>query len=61
MDKKYISLKDAAELLGFSTNTLYHKTSCRPPKIPHYKVDGKILFSVAELEAFLESKHRPAI
>lgn len=59
--KKYLTLKQVSEFVPLSRDTLYHLVAAKPPKIPHIKLGGRILFSVSDLEEFLETKRRPAI
>lgn len=47
-----LTLREAAEFLRFSPKTLYSWTSQR--KIPHLKVQGRLLFDEGELERWLE-------
>lgn len=47
-----LTLREAAEFLRFSPKTLYNWTSQR--KVPHLKVQGRLLFDQADLEKWLE-------
>jgi excisionase family DNA binding protein len=50
---KYLSIGEAAEMLGLSTSTLYKKTSGR--SIPFLKLGGRVLFEEAALRRWLHS------
>lgn len=51
MTKEFISLKEAAELLGCSNSTVYKLTSNR--KIPFYKPKGKIFFNKNDIIEYI--------
>lgn len=50
---KYLSITQAAQLLGLSTSTLYKKTSAR--SIPFFKLGGRVLFNEEILERWIRS------
>lgn len=52
MTKEFISLKEAAELLGCSSSTVYKLTSNR--KIPFYKPKGKIFFNKNDIIEYID-------
>jgi excisionase family DNA binding protein len=59
MDKKLLSINEAAEYLGLAKKTLYNMVWQK--KIPHYKpCPKKILFRMEQLDAWLESHFVPA-
>ncbi|HZL38112.1 MAG TPA: helix-turn-helix domain-containing protein [Tepidisphaeraceae bacterium] len=47
------SVKAAAQRLGVSVSKLYQLAASR--KISHYRIGGKILFSEADVDAYLAS------
>ena len=48
---KYLSITQAAQLLGLSTSTLYKKTSAK--SIPFFKLGRKVLFDEEVLERWI--------
>jgi excisionase family DNA binding protein len=56
MNKKFINLKQACELLNLSESTLYKRTSAKT--IPFYKPAGKLLFCPDELEDFVKKSKK---
>ena len=57
--ENFISIKEASEFLGIKEMTLYswrHKGI-----IPCYKVRGKVLFRLSELNKFAESFREPVL
>ena len=52
VNKKYLSLPEAAEYLRISDRNLRKLT--KNNKIPFYKLEGKILFKVSELDKYIE-------
>lgn len=46
-----LNVKEAAIFTGFSVKHLYNLTSTK--QIPHYKMNGKLLFKKTELESWL--------
>ena len=53
MDKKYLTVEEAAEYIGTTKNYLYKLTSKN--QIPHYQPTGrKCLFKRDELDAWIE-------
>jgi excisionase family DNA binding protein len=58
-EKKYLDINAAAELLGFSVQTLYGWTSQRA--IPHYKKGGRLRFDRHELIRWMERGRREVI
>lgn len=59
MEKRYLSIKDAAELTGISVSTLYKLVCTR--KIPVYKPTGKLLFLMEDLIAWIEKGKQDVI
>jgi excisionase family DNA binding protein len=51
MEKITISIKEAADLIGVSTSTMY--TMVRENQIPHKKVRSRILFSREQITSWL--------
>jgi excisionase family DNA binding protein len=51
--KPYLSLEETAAYLSYQKSSLYQFTSKN--LIPHYKIRGKILFKITELNEFIES------
>ena len=58
MEKGYFTVKELAEYISLSTDTVYHWIYCG--KIPHYKFGqgkgGIVRFDIKEIEAWLEKK-----
>ena len=57
--EKFISIKEASEFLDVKESTLYfwrHKGM-----IPCYKVRGRLLFRISELNNFVESCKEPVL
>ena len=52
VNKKYLSLQEAAEYLRISDRNLRKLT--KNNKIPFYKLEGKILFKISELDKYIE-------
>ena len=52
VNKKYLSLTEAAEYLRISDRNLRKLT--KNNKIPFYKLEGKILFKISELDKYIE-------
>ena len=52
VNKKYLSLPEAAEYLRISDRNLRKLT--KNNKIPFYKLEGKILFKISELDKYIE-------
>ena len=52
VNKKYLSLPEAAEYLRISDRNLRKLT--KNNKIPFYKLEGKILFKIIELDKYIE-------
>ncbi len=48
-----MTVAEAADKIGISASKLYQLVAAR--RIPHYRVGGKILFSEADIAAYLES------
>lgn len=59
-EKRHLSIKETSNWTGLAVDTLYHMVSSKPPKIPHFKVGKRILFSIADLEQFMEANRRSA-
>ncbi len=49
----YLDYDQAAAFLHLTKRTLYNKVNRRT--IPHYKIDGRILFDPDELEAWVRT------
>ena len=52
VNKKYLSLPEAAEYLRISDRNL--RKLAKNSKLPFYKLEGKILFKVSELDKYIE-------
>ncbi|MFJ7753189.1 helix-turn-helix domain-containing protein [Peribacillus muralis] len=52
MNKITLTVKEAAELIGVSTNSVY--TMVRENQIPHTRVRSKIIFHKEMLESWLK-------
>ncbi len=52
MDKRYLTINEAAEYLGFAVHTLYGWTSQR--RIPFVKIGGRVRFDKRKLDRWLE-------
>ena len=50
---KYLSISQAAQLMGLSTSTVYKKTSAR--SIPFFKLGGKVLFDAEILDRWIRT------
>lgn len=64
--QKHLSIRQAAEWLGLSPDTVYHwvipdRKAGRPAKLPSLKFGKRVLIAVSDLEAFAEANRRPAI
>jgi excisionase family DNA binding protein len=55
--KKYLNFNDTCDYLGVNKHTLYNWTHLN--KIPHKKINRKLLFSVEELERWIEENTVP--
>ena len=52
VNKKYLSLPEAAEYLRISDRNL--RKLAKNSKLPFYKLEGKILFKVSQLDKYIE-------
>ena len=52
VNKKYLTLPEAAEYLRVSDRNL--RNMAKSNKIPFYKLEGKILFKISELDNYIE-------
>jgi len=60
MEKVYLNIKEASQLLGISTSTIYKRTPNN--QIPHYKLGRLVRFKKNELIDYMEShKKEPKI
>ena len=50
--KKYLTVDEAAKYLSISRKQIYNLRAGN--KIPYYKLEGKILFKISELDKFIE-------
>ena len=50
--KKYLTVREAAEYLRISERNL--RNLIKNNKIPFYRLEGKILFKISELDKFIE-------
>jgi DNA-binding transcriptional MerR regulator len=51
---------EVARILGISPSTL-RKWRCKDVGLPYYRVGGRIVYDIREVEAFLQScRHEPA-
>lgn len=55
--RRYLSVGEVANLLGFSVGTVYQYTS--RSQIPHYKVGGRLLFDEPEIREWLQLHKQP--
>ena len=53
MDRKYVRTPEAAEYTGLSIHTI--KAYVLNKKIPFIKVNGCLLFNIADIDSWLES------
>jgi excisionase family DNA binding protein len=54
-----ISVNEAAQMLNLSKSYLYRETRNRT--IPHVRIGSRILFRVADLNAWIELQNQPAL
>lgn len=54
MTEKFISLKEAAEILGIQPGTLQKKCQGNPPEIAHYRIFGRPKFKLSEFMRYVE-------
>ena len=59
MEKKYLTTKDASELLTLAPSTIYTYVHYR--KIPFIKIGGRIAFEENTLNQWMQSKRRGEI
>jgi excisionase family DNA binding protein len=52
MEKRFLTIHEAAEYLGFAVHTLYGWTSQR--RIPFVKIGGRVRFDKRKLDRWLE-------
>ena len=57
-DEHSLNLKEAGQFLRLSPHTV--RAYARTRRMPHYRVGRRLLFRIADLEAFLE-RHRVAV
>ncbi len=56
--RRLVNIKEAATYIGLKVSTLYGWVSEK--KIPHVKIGDRVLFDIADLDAFIEkSKVKP--
>jgi excisionase family DNA binding protein len=53
INKKYLTLSEAAQYIRVSDRTL--RNMMKSNKIPFYKPEGKILFKISELDKYIEN------
>lgn len=53
MKSQYYNIKEVADYLRLTTRTVYDYTSKRT--IPHYKVNGKLLFKIEEISSWVNN------
>lgn len=54
MTDKLITLKQAAEILGYTPGTLQKKCQGNPPEMAHYRIAGRPRFKLSELLRYME-------
>ncbi len=59
MERRYLSVKEVSQYLGFSVNTLYGWTSQR--RIPFLKIGGRVRFDKAELDRWMQEGSRDVV
>jgi len=52
--RRKLSRKEAADYLGVMPNTLNKWACIGHPSIPYYRIGGKAVYDVRDLDAFLE-------
>jgi excisionase family DNA binding protein len=58
--KRFLSVKEAAQYLGLSPNTLY-SWNCQGIHLPVIKFGRRVVIDANDLEAFIQdNKHQPA-
>jgi excisionase family DNA binding protein len=54
--ERLVDIKEVCKLLGVKRDWVYRKTKKR--KIPHFRIEGHLRFSVAEVGEYLEKNRR---
>lgn len=54
MTDKFITLKEAAGILGYTPGTLQKKCQGNPPEMSHYRIAGRPKFKLSELMRWAE-------
>lgn len=54
MTDRFLSIKEAAELLGYTPGTLQKKCQGNPPEMSHYRIAGRPRFKLSELMRWVE-------
>jgi excisionase family DNA binding protein len=53
--ERLLSAAEVAELLGFTAGTIVDWAEADPPKIPGFKIGGRLRFRWSEVEQVLEA------
>jgi excisionase family DNA binding protein len=59
IDKKYLTVKEAANYLRTSDRNL--RGLMKQNKVPFYRLEGKILFKISELDDMLEKNKKKSL
>jgi excisionase family DNA binding protein len=59
MDKKFLTMKEVAQLLKVSVNTIKNWT--KENRIPHYKVGRRVLYEDREINSWLDEQKQAAV
>lgn len=59
--QSYLTTKELAEILHIKPNTLERQRTNRECPIPWTKFNGRVLYSKADVQAYLESQSRNQI
>lgn len=54
-DERLITAAELAERLGFTAGTIVDWAEAKPPKIPGFRIGGRLRFRWSEVEAVLEA------
>jgi excisionase family DNA binding protein len=59
MNDKILTVDDVSKTLNIAKSTVY--SYANQSKIPHIKLEGKILFTEKDFESWIESKKVPVV
>ncbi len=59
VNKKYLTAAEAAEYLRISERNL--RSLIKQNKVPFYKLEGKILFKISELDSMLDKNKKESL